>query len=215
MTNSLLPPNATRFERALEAIAARIVGVDAPADIDDPMTCPAWILPWLAWGLSVDTWDADWTERDKREAVASSIALHRIKGTRLSVESVLRRFDQLARVVEWHETLPRGTPHTFEIILPIDVDGALPGGMRTTAAFAEAIIREISRVKPLREHFRLVQQLSSAGSIGVAGAVRAVQSLRQDVTLSTAPAAPWDAYLQTEDGEPLEDDFGNFFEDAA
>jgi len=213
---TLLPPNATRLERALEWATARLGNISAPIDtLLDPMTIDIDWLPWLGWGLSLDSWDAGWSDLVKRQAVAESIALHRIKGTRLSVETVLRRFDQLARIVEWHETAPRGTPHTFEIILPIDVDGALPGGTRTTAAFAEAIIREISRVKPLREHFRLVQQLSSAGSIGVTGAVRAVQSLRQDVTLTTAPPAPWDAYLQTEDGEPLEDDFGNFYEDAA
>ncbi|WP_240663461.1 hypothetical protein [Sphingomonas sp. UV9] len=59
-----------------------------------------------------------------------------------------------------------------------------------------------------------MQLLAVAGAIGVMGRARAVQSLRQDLTLTTAPAAPWDVYLQTEDGEPLEDDFGTFFEDA-
>ena len=213
---SLLPPNATRLERALEDATARIGAITAPIDtLLDPYLIAAEWLPWLGWGLSLDSWDADWTEAVKRQAVAESIALHRIKGTRASIEIVLRRFDQLAHVIEWFEAAPRAAPHTFEVILPLSVDGTAPGGTRATAAFAEAIIREVSRVKPLREHFRLVQQLSSAGSIGVTGAVRAVQSLRQDVTLTTAPAAPWDAYLQTEDGEPLEDDFGNFFEDAA
>lgn len=212
---TLLPPNATPFERALEAATARIGAINAPIDtLLDPATINAEWLPWLAWGLSADSWDADWSEAVKRQAVAGSIALHRIKGTRLSVEIVLRRFDQLARVVEWHETAPRGAPHTFEIILPLTVDGSVPGGTRATAAFADAIIREVSRVKPLREHFKFVQHLAVAGSIGVMGAARAVQSLRQDMTIATAPAAPWAAYLQTQDGEPLEDNSGNLFEDA-
>ena len=67
------------------------------------MTIAAEWLPWLAWGLSADTWDADWSEVTKRKAVAGSIALHRTKGTRASVETVIGRFDELLPVVEWFE----------------------------------------------------------------------------------------------------------------
>ncbi len=212
---TLLPPNSTRLERALEAATARIGDITAPIDtLLDPMTIDVDWLAWLAWGLSLDSWDADWTEPVKRDAVAQSIALHRIKGTRQSVEVVLARYDQLLRVVEWHETAPRGVPHTFEIIFPLSIGDIAPGGTRATAAFTEAVIREVTRVKPLREHFAFVQQLTVAGTVGVMGAARPVQSLRHDATLTTAPAAPWVAYLQTEDGEPLEDDFGEFLEDA-
>jgi len=213
---SLLPPNATPLERALEAAMARIGDITAPIDtLLDPMSIDIDWLAWLAWGLSLDSWDADWTEAVKRQAVSQSIALHRVKGTRMSVEAVLRRFDHLLRVVEWHETVPRGTPHTFEIILPLAVGDTAPGGTRSTAAFTEAVIREVTRVKPLREHFAFVQQLTVAGVVGVMGAARAVQFLREDAALGTAPIAPWAAYIQTEDGEPLENDFGDFIEDAA
>ena len=213
---SLLPPNATRLERALEDATSRIGDITVPIDtLLDPAAIDADWLPWLAWALSSDSWDADWTEGVKRRAVAESIALHRIKGTRLSIETVLARFDQLARIVEWHETVPRGTPHTFEIILPLAVGDTAPGGTRSTAAFTEAVIREVTRVKPLREHFAFVQQLTVAGVVGVMGAARAVQFLREDAALGTAPIAPWAAYIQTEDGEPLENDFGDFIEDAA
>jgi phage tail P2-like protein len=120
MTNSLLPPNATRLERALEAGAGRLTPIVTPAEsIDDPATCPAELLPWLAWGLSVDAWDAEWSEADKRSAVATSIEMHRRKGTRLSVETVVARFDQLARLVEWHQASPRRPAHTFDVVLPM------------------------------------------------------------------------------------------------
>lgn len=206
MMNSLLPPNATRFERALEAGGARIVDVASAPDLDDPMTCPAELLPWLAWGLSVDTWDADWSEQDKRVAVATSIALHRHKGTRLSVETVLGRFDQLARLVEWHEAEPRRPAHTFDVILPmVTGDGVAAGGRRASAAFAESIIREVGRVKPLREHMRLVQQITAAGAIGLQAVLRAISYTRADALLTVDTSPDWAAYLQTEDGEPIED----------
>ncbi|MCP8893002.1 phage tail protein I [Sphingomonas faeni] len=213
MTNSLLPPNATPFERALEAGGARIVDVATPADLDDPMTCPVALLPWLAWGLSVDTWDADWSEQDKRAAVADSIALHRRKGTRTSVETVLGRFDQLARLIEWHEATPRRPAHTFDICVPMVLaDGTAPGGRRASAAFADAIIREVSRVKPLREHLRLVQEIAVAGAIGIEGAIRATAYTRTDADMIIDTSPDWAAYLQTEDGEPIEAGDGSYLD---
>jgi len=213
MTNSLLPPNATRFERALEAGAARIVDVEAPADIDDPLQCPVELLPWLAWGLSVDIWDADWSEADKRAAVAGSIALHRRKGTPLSVKTVLGRFDQLAQLTEWHEARPRRTPHTFDIVMPmVLVDGTAPGGRRATAAFAEAIIREVSRVKPLREHLTMAQSIAAGGFVGIQTVARLFIEARQDLVLTPDTSAVWATYLQTEDGEPLQDTDSAFLE---
>jgi phage tail P2-like protein len=36
----------------------------------NPQTCPLAALPWLAWTLSIDKWDTDWTEERKRTATA-------------------------------------------------------------------------------------------------------------------------------------------------
>lgn len=213
MRTSLLPPNATKLERALEH-GARPEPVSTPASvIDDPLTCPADLLPWLAYGLSVDSWDADWTEADKRDAVARSIEMHRLKGTRLSVETVVARFDRLASLVEWHEAVPRRPAHTFDVVLPLVLaDGTAPGGRRATAAFADAIIRDVARVKPLREHMRMVQQIVAGGAVGLQGVVRATSYNRGDAVMTTDTSADWDFYLQTEDGEPLEDTSGAFLD---
>lgn len=216
MTTSLLPPNATGLERALEA-GVRAGTVVTPVDvIDVAETCPADLLPWLAWGLSVDSWDGDWSEEDKRDAVANSLAFHRIKGTRLSVETVLARFDKLAELVEWHQVEPRRPPNTFDIVVPLVLaDGTAPGGRRSTAAFADAIIREVSRVKPLREHMTLVQALTVAGAVGVQGVARAFIETRQDTALVADTSPAWDFYLQTHDGEPLLDAADGTFLDTA
>jgi phage tail P2-like protein len=212
MTNSLLPPNATPLERGLEG-ALLVVGLDLPANIDDPYTCPVWVLPWLAWGLSVDTWDADWSDADKRAAVAGSLELHRRKGTRMSVEQVLGRFDQLAELVEWHEATPRRMPHTFDIVVPMVLpNGTAPGGRRASAAFAEAIIREVSRVKPLREHLTLVQSITCAGAVGIQGAARVAAFTRTDAAMTTDTSPVWAFYLQTEDGEPIRGEDGAFLD---
>jgi phage tail P2-like protein len=88
--NSLLPPNATPQEAAIEAATARIGEVPVPnATLWNPATCPAALLPWLAWALSVDEWDGTWPEARQREVIAASVAVHRRKGTRGAVVAAL------------------------------------------------------------------------------------------------------------------------------
>lgn len=80
---SILPPNSTPLERALEAtFAARLDALPLPVgQMMNPATCPAAFLPWLAWALSVDEWSPEWTEQTQRAAIAASIGVHRRKGT--------------------------------------------------------------------------------------------------------------------------------------
>ncbi|MGS0744187.1 phage tail protein I [Glaciimonas sp. GG7] len=52
---SLLPPNTTPQERALEATMARISDIPVPLrQLYNPDTCPINVLPWLAWQLAID-----------------------------------------------------------------------------------------------------------------------------------------------------------------
>lgn len=213
MPTSLLPPNATPLERALEAATARIG--DVPVDVAaiwDPATCPIAVLPWLAWSLSVDSWDPAWPDAVKRDAVARSIALHRRKGTRFSVEAVLARYDELLTLVEWHEATPPGTPHSFDIVLPITPGGNAPGGERATAAFAENVLRDVARVKPLREHPTLIQHLAAQGGLAAQVVARFTGFVRQDHALTVDNAPAWDEWLQTEHGEPIQSEAGDLLD---
>jgi len=213
---SLLPPNALPLERALEAGTARLADIDTPiAGLWDPATARTEDLPFLAWTLSVDSWNPDWPEATKRDAVARSIALHRVKGTRMSVEAVLARMDDLLSVIEWHETSPRGTPHTFDVEQPIIAADGTTGGVRASAAFAETIIAEVTRVKPLREHFRVLQSLALRASIGLHGSARMASYVRRELALDIDTSPAWDFYLQTEIGEPIQAEAGSNLDTAA
>lgn len=80
--SSLLPPNASNMERALEAAMARIS--DVPVLVREswnPDLCPVALLPWLAWAYSVDEWDPSWTEATRREVIRKAYDVQRIKGT--------------------------------------------------------------------------------------------------------------------------------------
>lgn len=114
--NSLLPPNSTPQERALSDVVARLT--DVPVLVReswDPDTCPAELLPWLAWTFSVDQWEADWTEQQKRTAIKNSVYIHRHKGTIGAIDRALQPLGYLVEVVEWWQESPPGEPYTFRV----------------------------------------------------------------------------------------------------
>ena len=90
MSDSQLPPNATAAEVAIEAATARVGAV--PVEIRTvwhPDVCPAEILPWLAWALSVDNWDPQWPVSTQRAVISAAVEVHRRKGTRAAVVQAL------------------------------------------------------------------------------------------------------------------------------
>ncbi|MFC3579531.1 phage tail protein I [Sphingomonas hylomeconis] len=205
MANSLLPPNATPLERALVDATARDSDVPDLLALWNPETCPIALLPWLAWGLSIDRWDPEWSEDEKRAAVASAIEDQRLKGTRYSIERVLASFDALLELVEWFEVTPNAAPYTFEVRLPVIDAAGVAGGGRTSAAVARAIVTEVSRTKPARAHFQLVQQLRLAGMPAPIAALQATNYRRLHLAATDGDAGtPWADLLQDQNGEPLE-----------
>lgn len=109
----VLPPHAGRAEKALVQPIIGSLSFEFPIrDLWNPHTAPAQTLPWLAWALSVDDWDPDWSEERKREVIAASVELHRIKGTLRSVKLALETMGYGdAKVIEDRD-LPRiGDPN--------------------------------------------------------------------------------------------------------
>lgn len=205
----MLPFNATADERALEEAMRSGIDLSSVGTLWNPQTCPAAILPYLGWALAISHWDTAWSEAEKREAVAKAIPFHKITGTRAAVEQVLARFSPLLTITEWWETEPRGTPHTFEVradVLELGSDFLSPDT-------ANAIIADIAAAKPLRAHFDFVQTLSAQAALFMAAGGMAGSMLRIDATTEIDTSRDWSLVLQTDDGEPLRDEDGNFLED--
>jgi phage tail P2-like protein len=211
---SILPPNATALERALDGTAAATLdGVPAPLrDLWNPATCPIGLLPFLAWGVSIDFWDTQWTEAEKRDAVAGAIEAQRRKGTRKSLRDVLDRFDPLIGLVEWFEDKATLEPHTFRLELP----GPAESEVEYSEALIAALVRDITAAKPLRSHMLAVHRLRAQAHIGLlgAGTVAIFARLNSAADKVTAQEPIWATYLQTEDGEPLQNEAGAFLESA-
>lgn len=201
MATSLLPPNASALERALEAATRRIDDVPVPLrDLWDPLACPIDLLPWLAWSLSIDIWDSDWSEAAKREQVAQALQMQRRKGSVASVRSLLDAYEAGLTLTEWFETQPPGPVHTFDVTLPLSGEV----GAVARAAYIEKVAARIVITKPVRSHFRLVQSVEGRGDVGLLGRARSwIYGRRSFLADIEDSAGDWAGVLLTEDGEPF------------
>lgn len=75
-------PGTTALLRSL--LAAAEPGENLPPVVADAMVperIASGLLPWQAYGFSVDAWGDDWPEEIKRAVIRQSFAYHRLKGT--------------------------------------------------------------------------------------------------------------------------------------
>lgn len=171
----LAPENSTALELALERLTRRLDAVPVPLrDLWRPDTCPIELLPWLAYALSVDSWNPTWPESVKRNVVAAAIEIQRKKGTAASVRQVVAAFGGQIALREWWQLDPPGEPYTFDLVLTLNGEGGQPA----TARFVEEVIDEVIRTKPVRAHFTFTQGLSAQGGLGLAAAVRVAHYVR-------------------------------------
>jgi len=181
-TASLLPPNASPFERAVEQATARIGDIATPLrDLWNPQTCPVNLLPWLAWSLSIDNWQPDWPEYIKRSRIAAAIEIQRHKGTVKAVKDTVASFGGSVDVVEWWQKSPKGIPHTFDLTLTLSGND----GETATAQFVKDVITEVEKVKPVRSHYTFTQGVALFGSEGTASYARAAVFARLELTEDT------------------------------
>ncbi len=114
---SLLPPNRTAREIALEAAGcARLNNIPLPVkDLMNAENCPVDLLNILADTMSVDYWDSEWPEATKRAIIKASLSVHWHKGTDGAVLDALETLGVTAEVVHWWQTNPQGQRGTMQI----------------------------------------------------------------------------------------------------
>ncbi|MFJ2987738.1 phage tail protein I [Collimonas sp. NPDC087041] len=174
---SLLPPNATPFERALETATAPISAIPVPLrTLHNPDTIALSLLPWLAWHRSVDSWKSYWSEEVRRARVRNAMKIHRQKGTAKAVKDVVAAFGGAILLREWWQMTPMGEPYTFELVM------TLSGGQGATAAFVDDVIAEVNRTKSVRSHFTFTQGIATGAAVAVAACSRPVLYARLNLT---------------------------------
>lgn len=159
MHKTLLPPNALPAERALEeATTTEVLSIpDLIRAVKNPDTCPAELLPWLAWEYSVDTWLPEWNEEQKRAAIRSATYIHRHRGTRGAIETALEGLPFTYQLTEWFEQTPRGEPYTFSLVVE---QAGNPVNEQHIQDFKNAVMRS----KNLRSWFDMSFQNATQGT---------------------------------------------------
>ncbi len=180
MSDDLLPSNATKTERKLSLVGSRVMSIPIPvADVWSAKNAPENVLPWLAWALSVDNWDKNWTTAQKRAVIADAPVSQKIKGTIGAVESNLLALGVSIRIQEWFNQIPEGEPYTY--ILWLDVHDDILDRKKL-----DRILDIIATKKNLRSHMQTVKISVKAEKQGFAVAnVRAGHNIH--VTGFTRP----------------------------
>ncbi|MBD1581282.1 phage tail protein I [Pseudoalteromonas sp. S16_S37] len=107
----LLPSNASKLLHALTQLLTYPEQTQLLYDIWHPQKCPAQLLPWLAWSLSVDDWNDAWSEKNKRQVIADAFEVHRYKATPYALKKALDSLGIETDIQEWwqSEGAQRGT----------------------------------------------------------------------------------------------------------
>jgi len=179
MTQSLLPPTATRLEHALErAMSMRISAIPVPIrTLNNPDTCPAHLLGWLAWANSVDVWDEAWPEAHKRAAIKASFFVHAHKGTIGAVRRALEALGIGLEIREWFETGdPRGT---FRI--DAFADYVFGAGYSLNPALFAMIAAQIDTTKRASQHYTLRVGERNDAVQPIRSGARSIQRHRADI----------------------------------
>lgn len=168
MSDSLLPPNASDLELAVEKVLSRTEQI--PVTIDtlwNPETAPENTLPWLAWALSVDEWSSAWDLATKRAVIQNSPTVHKLKGTAGAVRRALAGVGIDIQMVEWWQQ-ESAQPYTFraDVVIP-------DSGISESKLFeAKSVIQSSKNVRSHLTHFRLTHEQSAGVFMTAAVSVR-------------------------------------------
>jgi len=159
----------------MSGTVARMSDIPTPLrDVWNADTCPASVLPWLAWAFSVDQWDPSWSDAQKRATIKASVSVHRYKGTIGALREAITALGLDAQVVEWFNQLPAGDPYTFDLQLNISQTGI-------TQAQLLNLVNVVNGTKNLRSHLGdVIPSITSEARLYVGG----VPMIGNEITLS-------------------------------
>ncbi|MGL5215892.1 MAG: phage tail protein I [Aeromonas hydrophila] len=174
---ALLPYQSSDLERDLDIALSHIESVEIPIrTLWNPWECPIDYLPYLAWAVKVGSWSSRWSERVKRQVVAASLDIHRVRGTRQAVEKALESLDVKCELTEWFESPELNMePGTFRVTAHVSTRG---GERAIDPAFTEEIREAIDSAKPASRPYALEVQGMLKAEYGAVAVLRMVKAQR-------------------------------------
>ena len=107
-------------------------------------------LDHMAVQMDVDVWRNSWPVEKKRSMILASYDVKRRAGTVGAVRAVLRALGATVQLVEWWETDPKSTPHTFQLTA---IASPSSGNSTLTEEEQLDLVRAIDNAKPVRSHY--------------------------------------------------------------
>lgn len=165
---SLLPSNATVWERALEAVDSDLVARDPVGLIFSSRSVtevPVEWLPYLAEERSVDEFSSAWPESRRRAATAGSFPLHQVKGTRPALARALGSVGYDAHVQEWFEVIPNRQANTFRVSVTVGADREWVGGRAEVIRVANKAKNAHTKLEQINVNRQAVPAMAFVGAI--------------------------------------------------
>ncbi len=166
--SQLLPLNSTPLERALATACDLGVDPEIIRGVADSTRCPVDFLPWLAWAMSVEGWDAAETEEQQRALIRQSIPIHKHKGTVGAIRRVLKAVGVTADYKEWTQ-IPGAVPYSFELIAWANDNRPGEGSILSPQLFRR-LRALVDATKNERSHYKLKLGARFDSALGLANA---------------------------------------------
>lgn len=164
--SQLLPHNSTPLERALATAGDLRVDPEIIRGVADSARCPVDFLPWLAWAMSVEGWDAAETEEQQRALIRQSIPIHKHKGTVGAIRRVLKAVGVTADYKEWTQ-IPGAVPYSFELTAWANDNRPGEGSILSPQLF-QRLRALVDATKNERSHYKLKLGARFDSALGLA-----------------------------------------------
>lgn len=139
------------------------------------------ILDLLADQLSVDEWDPDWKDDQKRQVVKSAMSIHRRKGTPWAIEAAFQAVGLSVQVEEWFQY--GGDPYKFRLSMDAGYDGLSMESVERVATVTAVNKNTRSELDGL-----VIRAAPSGGMAMASGVANALGSLQAGITPDYAAA---------------------------
>ncbi|WP_462402179.1 phage tail protein I [Pseudomonas sp. Marseille-QA0332] len=190
---SLLPSNATRLERALEAACGQNSDPDIIRGVADSARCPPNFLPWLGWAMKVEGWEAANSEEEQRALIREAIPIHKTKGTVGAIRRVLKAVRINADFKEWQQ-IPNAAPYTFQVTAWANENRAGEGSI-LSSQLGERLRALIDAAKNERSHYTFRLGARFDGGLVAANASRLMGRVRRSAEVQPIPLPPGEQNL--------------------
>ena len=186
--SQLLPHNSTQLERALATAGDLGVDPEIIRGVADSARCPVDFLPWLAWAMSVEVWEAADTEEQQRALIRQSIPIHKHKGTVGAIRRVLKAVGVTADYKEWHQ-IPGAAPYTFQLTAWANNNRPGEGSILSPQLYAR-LRALVDAAKNERSHFDFRLGAGFDGGLRLGNAAQVRNVYRRSVEAQGVPLDP-------------------------